>query len=131
MEKQNDKVKRSVVIKSYRAERINSWSTDNFRVVDYSVCVCVHTPMHLVTQSHLTLCYPMDWIHRAPLSIGFSSKNTGMGCHSHLWDLLDPKMEPGSPALEVNSLSFELPGKPKWQTGRYLSLHICLKPYSM
>ena len=36
----------------------------------------------LVTQSCLTLCNPMA--RQAPLSIGFSSKNTGVGCHALL-----------------------------------------------
>ena len=33
-------------------------------------------------QSCLTLCDSVDYIaHQAPLSMGFSSKNTGVGCH--------------------------------------------------
>ena len=34
-------------------------------------------------QSCPTLCDPMDYIAlQAPLSVGFSSKNTGVGCHA-------------------------------------------------
>ena len=33
-------------------------------------------------QSCLTLCDPIDGSHQAPLSLGFSGKNTGVGCHS-------------------------------------------------
>ena len=41
----------------------------------------------------------------APLSMGFSSKNTGVGCHFLLpGDLPDPGIEPGSPALQADSL---------------------------
>ena len=32
-------------------------------------------------QSCLTLCDPWTIAHQPPLSIGFSSKNTGVGCH--------------------------------------------------
>ena len=45
---------------------------------------------------------------QAPLSMGFSSKNTGVSCHFFLpGDILDPGMEPASPvapALQVGSL---------------------------
>ena len=35
-------------------------------------------------QSHLTLCDPVDCTRQAPLSMEFSTKNTGVGCHSLL-----------------------------------------------
>ena len=38
----------------------------------------------LVAQSYLTLCGPVDCNHQAPLSIVFSRKNPGVGCHSLL-----------------------------------------------
>ena len=31
-------------------------------------------------QPYLILCNPMDIAHQAPLSMGFSDKNTGLGC---------------------------------------------------
>ena len=39
-------------------------------------------------------------------------KNTGVGCHSHksLGDFPDPGIEPGSPALQADSLPSEPPG---------------------
>ena len=39
----------------------------------------------LVTQSCLTLCDPMDCRPPSPLSLEFSSKNTGVGCCMQLW----------------------------------------------
>ena len=42
----------------------------------------------LVAQSCLTLCDPWTVAHQAPLSVGFSSKNTGVGCHSPLQAIL-------------------------------------------
>ena len=42
-------------------------------------------------------------------------KNTGVGCHSP-GDFPDPRIEPRSPALQVDSLLSEPPGKP----------HICI-----
>ena len=41
----------------------------------YTVCVC------LVAKSCLTLATPRTVAHQAPLSMGFSRKNTGVGCH--------------------------------------------------
>ena len=71
--------------------------------------------------------------HQAPLSMGFSGKNTGVGCHSppgssvhgifrqEYWsglpfpspgDLPNSGIEPSSPALQAGSLTSELPGSP-------------------
>ena len=43
----------------------------------------------LVAQSCLTFCKPL-WTaaHQASLSMGFSSKDTGVGCHFLLWWIL-------------------------------------------
>ena len=42
----------------------------------------------------------------------------GLGCHSLLQgDLPDPGIKPGSPALQEDSLSSELPGKPLFTHG--------------
>ena len=48
---------------------------------------------------------------QAPLSMEFSSKNTGMGCRALLQGIF-LKQEPGSPTVQADSLSFEAPGKP-------------------
>ena len=41
---------------------------------------CVHAKSF---QSCPTRCDPMDCVaHQAPLSMGLSSKNTGVGCHA-------------------------------------------------
>ena len=45
------------------------------------------------------------------------SKNTGVGCHALLQgNLLNPGMEPRSPALQADSLPSELPGLPMLET---------------
>ena len=64
---------------------------------------------HLVISDSAT---PWTVAHQAPLSMGFSSQE----CYSGLpfpssGDLPDPEIEPGSPALQVNSLLLEPPGK--------------------
>ena len=66
----------------------------------------------LVTQSCPTLCDPMDCSPPAPLSMGFSRQKywSGLPCHSP-WVLPDPGTEPGSSALQADSLPSEPPGK--------------------
>ena len=75
------------------------------------VCVCV---LMLGSQSCETLHDRMDCVApQAPLSWNSPGKNTGVDCHSHsLGDIPKPEIEPGSPALQVNSLPSEPPGKP-------------------
>ena len=61
----------------------------------------------LVTQLCLTHCDPMDYSPPGFSGIlrNYPGKNTGMGCHSLLQgDLPDPGTEPGSPALQADSL---------------------------
>ena len=43
---------------------------------------------------------PWTIAHQAPLYMGFSSRNTGVGCHF----LPEPGIEPTSPALQTYSL---------------------------
>ena len=51
----------------------------------------------------------VDSLRAEPLQ---KPKNTGVGNLSLLWgDLSDPGIKPGSPVLEANSSSTELPGK--------------------
>ena len=56
---------------------------------------------------------PWTVAHQAPLSMGFCRQEywSGLPCPSP-GDLPDPGIEPRSPALQANSLPFELPGKP-------------------
>ena len=65
-----------------------------------SVCV-------IITQSCLILC------NQASLSMGFSRQEywSGLPCPPP-GDLPDPGIEPRSPALQADSLPYELPGKP-------------------
>ena len=67
-----------------------------------------------VTQSHLTLCDPMDCSPcQAPLSVEFSRTEYWSGLPFPSPEgLPDPGIEPGSCMLQADSLSSELPGKP-------------------
>ena len=53
---------------------------------------------------------------QAPLSVGFSSKDPGVGCHFFLWESswskIQTRFKLGFPALQEDSLSSEPPGKP-------------------
>ena len=61
----------------------------------------------ICAQSCLTLCNPMDW--RALLSMEFSNKTTGAGCHFLLQGMFyEPGTEPlspGSPALSCRLIT--------------------------
>ena len=63
----------------------------------------------------LTLCNPMDCSPPGFSARGaYPGKNPEVGCHALLQgNLLNPGIEPRSPALQVDSLPAELPGKPK------------------
>ena len=97
------------------------------------------TGLCLVAQLCLTLCNPMDYslpgssahgifqartlgtvVCQAPLSIGLSRQEfwSELPCPPPR-DLPNPGIEPGSPALEADSLPPEPPGKP------YISVYIC------
>ena len=66
-----------------------------------------------VTQLCPTLCDPMDC--QAPLSMGFSRQESWSGLpFPSPGDLPDPGNKPGSPALQADSLSAKLQGKPNW-----------------
>ena len=47
-------------------------------------------------------------------------KSTGVGCHG---DLLNPEIEPKSPALQVDSLLTELPGNNYFSKNSFLLSH--------
>ena len=72
--------------------------------------LCVHVCVCSVTKSCPTLCDPMDNIAcQAPLSMGFPRQEYWSGLpFPSSGDLPGPGMEPGPPALRVDSL----PSKP-------------------
>ena len=58
-----------------------------------------------VTQSCLTLATPWTVAHQDPLSMEFSRQEFGSGLPFPFpGDLHDPGVEPGSPALQADSL---------------------------
>jgi len=63
-----------------------------------------------VTQSSLTLCSPLDCI-LCPWNFSDKKYWSGLPFPSP-GDLPNPGIETGSPALQVDSLPSELPGKP-------------------
>ena len=63
----------------------------------------------LVAKSCLTLATPWIVAHHAPLSMGFSRQEYWSGLpFPSLGDLPDSGIEPGSPALQADSLPTEL-----------------------
>ena len=73
--------------------------------------------LRLVTQLCPTLCNPIDYSLPGSSVPGNSpDKNTEVGCHAlHQGTRALPNLEikPRSPALQVDSLSSEPPGKPR------------------
>ena len=77
----------------------------------------------LVTQSCPTLCDPTPWTvaHQAPLSMEFSRQEYRGGLpFVSPGDLPDPEVEPGSVALQADSLPSELPGESKEKSSQML-----------
>ena len=66
-----------------------------------------------VYKSFPTLVTPWTVVHQAPLSMGFSRQEHWSRLSFPSPDLPDPGIKPGSPALQADSLSTELQGKPK------------------
>ena len=66
----------------------------------------------LVARSYPSLATPQTVTHQAILSMGFSRQEYWSGLPSPSpGDLPDPGIEPGSPALQADSLPTELRGK--------------------
>ena len=66
----------------------------------------------VVTQSCLTLCYPMDYSPPGSSPWDSPGKNTGLGCHFFSPEYLpNSEIKPGSPTLQAGSLLPEPPGK--------------------
>ena len=67
--------------------------------------------MCVVTKSYMTICHRVV-ARQAPLSMKFSRQEYWSGLpFPSPGDLPDPGMEPGSPALQADSLPSEPPGK--------------------
>ena len=63
--------------------------------------------------SRVRLFATLTVAHQAPPSVGFPKQGYGSGLpFPSPGDLPDPGMEPGSPALQQDSLASEPPGKP-------------------
>ena len=63
----------------------------------------------LFAKSCLTLATPWTVVCQAPLSLGFSRQEYWSGLpFPSPGDLLNPGIEPGSPALQADSLPIEL-----------------------
>ena len=75
-----------------------------------------------VTQLCPTLCDPMDYTAHGILQarilewVAFPSPV----------DIPNPGIKPGSPALQVDSLPAELPGKPPFNTKVYHKIKLCV-----
>ena len=80
----------------------------------------------LVTKSCPTLVTPWIITLQAPLSIGLSRQEYWSGLpFASPGNLPDPGIEPGSPALQADSLPSEPLGKPKTKSGKtLLKLHL-------
>jgi len=76
------------------------------------VCVCVCVFVHILSCVCLFVT-PWTVARQAPLPMGFSRQEYSSGKpFPPPGDLVDSGMEPGSPALQADSLLSELPGKP-------------------
>ena len=76
------------------------------------VCVCVCVCVKLLSHVQL-LATPWTVARQDPLSMGFSRQEYWSGLpFPSPWDLPNPGIEPGSPALQADALSSEPPGKP-------------------
>ena len=92
-----------------------------FSIVCVCVCVCV-----CVAQSCMTLCNPMDCSPPDTSVRNLQARILVWVAIPSPGDLPDPGIEPGSPALQTNSLPSETPGKTPLVLHRYLfSLKEC------
>ena len=95
---------------------INSSITGYKRALSLEPCwhwlfITSRSLLHLVLQLCSTLCDPTDRNSSGSSVHGDSpGKNTGVGCPPPE-KLPDPRIEPRSPSLQVDSLPFEPPGK--------------------
>ena len=78
---------------------------------------CTHRFMHMCMHSSSVMfnsATPWTVARQAPLSMGFSRQAYWSGLpFPTAEDLLNPGIEPGSPALQSDSLPSKVPGKPR------------------
>ena len=85
----------------------------SLRLLSIFLCFSMPGGGGLVTKSCLTLATPWTVACQAPLSMGFSRQEYWSGLpFPSLEDLPDLGIEPGSSALQADSLPTELQGKP-------------------
>ena len=80
----------------------------------------------VVSAKSLQSC-PTLWTvaHHPPLSMGFSRQECWSGLpFPSPGDLPDPRIEPGSPALQADALPSEPPGKPNRSLKCHLLKHV-------
>ena len=78
------------------------------------VCVCVCVCTRTRAQSCVVFATPWTAARQSPLSVGFSRQEYWSGLpFPSPGDLPCPGTEPGSPALQADSLPLAPPGKPK------------------
>ena len=71
------------------------------------------------------LVIPRTVAHQAPLSMGFPSNNTGVGCMSFSRGSPNPGIKPVSPALAGGFFTTEPSGKPRWDVGLFKTPTLC------
>ena len=84
----------------------NSSSTSHSRVIPWSLCVC-----SVVFDSFVT---PWTVAFQAPLFMGFSSKSTGVGCHSFLQGIFWTQGSNSGLFTIGRFFNAEPPRKPPW-----------------
>ena len=87
--------------------------------------IILHKEERFFCFSSIRLCATLLTIaHQAPLSMGFSRQTyqSGLPC-SPPRDVPNPGIKPRSPALQVDSLSSESPGKPQ-RIGRSITIYV-------
>ena len=105
--------------KKRKKEEIKKRDTERMINTQLTCFVCHISGIHgtdcpcLVTKLCLTLETSWTVSHHTPLSIGFSRQEYWSGLpFPSPGDLLDPGIEPGSPALQADALTSKSPGKP-------------------
>ena len=80
--------------------------------IEYGISIQGDAVLCLVSYCVQLFATPWAVAHQTPLSMGIL-QSIGVGCHALLQGVLpNPGIEPGSPALQVDSLPSEPPGKP-------------------
>ena len=95
----------------HRVAKSWTWLSDWTKLNWHQILMIISQPMkHSRVQLFVT---PRTVAHQAPLSVGFCSQEHWSGLpFPSPEDLPDPGFKPGSPALQTDSLLFELQGSP-------------------